>query len=651
MFSKKRNLLCKRRLVSHIVLACLFLSLTGNLGAETRASFRPHHRLRRAHARSLRLSDGTLVPLALVEAPDPPEVTIGERLFLETRFAQYFATHFSGNVNQPLSQGDPTVNDVQTTTGKFLSPFAGKSMNCRSCHFVDEFAEEDGGGNRTYADFARRSPVPAREDGHLTAPRNALNMVDSSVPRSVGLLLHGDGEFATLEALVDSTLTGRNFGWFPQEYLQAQAHIARVIREDDGSGDLARDYASLSYPKLFLGTAPDIPVDLRLPVQYRIDVNSGTDEEVVDAVNRLISAYVFSLTYSRDSNGIHDGSPYDRFLLKNSLSSAPGPDESETAYSQRLLQAVNQLQNPQYVTVGDGAFETHDQKYVFGPLELQGLILFLREAQDAKVSHIQEHSAFLAAALLPGVGFVFLGWAGFRRRRHMIVAVAVVGILCCVLIACGGGSASVPPIPIVEAKHVGNCATCHVAPNFTDFRLHNTGATQEEYDAIHGDGSFAQLAIPYYAERQAHPDDYLPPTPIHPLASGRFRAPASATDAKLTDLGMWNVFANTDFPAPQQRLQDLMCPSSPCDLAQTLPLTIGRFKTPTLRDLGHSQPYLHTGRMDTIEKVLDFYRHTALLAQAGKLRNADPNIAGISIDGQDAAALAAFLRALNEDYD
>src|SRR5262249_13043603 len=142
---------------------------------------------------------------------DPPEVTIGERLFLETRFAQYFAAHFSGNVNAPLTQGDPTVNYVKTTDGKFLGPFAGTSVNCRACHFVDELGEEDGGGNRTYADFASRSPVPDRGDGQLTAPRNALNMVDSSIARQAGLLLHGDGEFATLEALVDSTLTGRNF--------------------------------------------------------------------------------------------------------------------------------------------------------------------------------------------------------------------------------------------------------------------------------------------------------------------------------------------------------------------------------------------------------------------------------------------------------
>jgi len=95
-----------------------------------------------------------------------------------------------------------------------------------------------------------------------------------------------------------------------------------------------------------------------------------------------------------------------------------------------------------------------------------------------------------------------------------------------------------------------------------------------------------------------------------------------------------------------------MCASgSPCVPDQVLPLTIGRFKTPTLRDLAQSQPYLHTGRMDTIEKVLDFYRHTSLLVQAGKLRNGDPALGAISMDADDDRDLAAFLRSLNEDYD
>lgn len=57
---------------------------------------------------------------------DPPEVTIGERLFLETRFAQYFATHSNGNVNLPLLHGDPTLDQVQTTQGTMPGPFAGQ---------------------------------------------------------------------------------------------------------------------------------------------------------------------------------------------------------------------------------------------------------------------------------------------------------------------------------------------------------------------------------------------------------------------------------------------------------------------------------------------------------------------------------------------
>jgi cytochrome c peroxidase len=115
---------------------------------------------------------------------------------------------------------------------------------------------------------------------------------------------------------------------------------------------------------------------------------------------------------------------------------------------------------------------------------------------------------------------------------------------------------------------------------------------------------------------------------------------------------LWNVYANGDFPDPQPRLQGILCaPGSSCEPRQVLPLTIGRFKTPTLRRLAQSQPYLHTGRMDTIEKVLDFYRQASLLVQVGKLRNADPALAAISIDGGDEKDLAAFLRSLNEDYE
>jgi hypothetical protein len=158
-----------------------------------RRSLRPHHALRRAHRQALiaaAVARGQAAPadVAAAAAFDPPEQTVGERLFLETRFAQFFAAHYDGNVNHvlPAGQDDPTVTYVQTTTptDKILGPFAGTSINCRSCHFVDDVDN----GSRTYADYTRRSPIPDRADNHSTAPRNALNMVASNIARSAGLL-------------------------------------------------------------------------------------------------------------------------------------------------------------------------------------------------------------------------------------------------------------------------------------------------------------------------------------------------------------------------------------------------------------------------------------------------------------------------------
>ena len=79
-------------------------------------------------------------------------------------------------------------------------------------------------------------------------------------------------------------------------------------------------------------------------------------------------------------------------------------------------------------------------------------------------------------------------------------------------------------------------------------------------------------------------------------------------------------------------------------------MTIARFKTPTLRDLGQSQPYLHTGRKDIIEDVIHFYREYSKLARAGKARNIDPQNKLRSMDEAHAPPLAAFLKALHEDY-
>lgn len=183
------------------------------------------------------------------------EQAVGERLFLETRFAQAFKAYLEASpgrtVNDP-NAGDAVVDTVETT-GLPISPgpFAGTSMNCRACHMVDDVVTAPGGGMRTYADFARRSPIPARADGKTHAPRNSPALVNSALDRPDGVLFHFDAEFNSMEALVAATFTGRNFGWLPGEKAQAIAHVARVVRGDDGSGDLAQQFDGVSYRLLF----------------------------------------------------------------------------------------------------------------------------------------------------------------------------------------------------------------------------------------------------------------------------------------------------------------------------------------------------------------------------------------------------------------
>src|SRR6266496_3341476 len=155
---------------------------------------------------------------------------------------------------------------------------------------------------------------------------------------------------------------------------------------------------------------------------------------------------------------------------------------------------------------------------------------------------------------------------------------------------------------------IGNCVACHFAPDFTDFSFHNTGAAQEEYDGVHESGAFLRLKIPGLAERNAHFDDWLPATENHPRALGPLLDLPARERPGRTDLGLWNVFANPDHPLAQAPLRALLS-----DTGQTgpdevlLPRTIALFKTPSLRGLAFSGPYLHTGQKDTLEEVIEFY--------------------------------------------
>lgn len=70
----------------------------------------------------------------------------------------------------------------------------------------------------------------------------------------------------------------------------------------------------------------------------------------------------------------------------------------------------------------------------------------------------------------------------------------------------------------------------------------------------------------------------------------------------------------------------------------------GRFKTPTLRGLVETAPYMHDGSLATLEDVVAHYRGGA----QGRT-GLDPRIAPIEMTDDDARHLVAFLRALSSD--
>jgi len=65
----------------------------------------------------------------------------------------------------------------------------------------------------------------------------------------------------------------------------------------------------------------------------------------------------------------------------------------------------------------------------------------------------------------------------------------------------------------------------------------------------------------------------------------------------------------------------------------------GAFKTPTLRDVGKTSPYMHDGSMATLEEVVDFY-------DRGGRRNPalDPDMEQLDLSVEDKRALVAFLK-------
>ena len=152
-------------------------------------------------------------------------------------------------------------------------------------------------------------------------------------------------------------------------------------------------------------------------------------------------------------------------------------------------------------------------------------------------------------------------------------------------------------------KDKGHCVTCHeISWNnalFTDNRFYNIGV------------GFKHLApvlerFIRFVNQGKNPDDF------------------SLTEQQRGELGRYNV---------------------------TKDLTdVGKFKTPTLRNIALTAPYMHDGRMKTLTEVIEHYDKGGDPEQNSNNRFIDTKIFPLHLTQQEKTDLLAFMQALTSPY-
>lgn len=104
--------------------------------------------------------------------------------------------------------------------------------------------------------------------------------------------------------------------------------------------------------------------------------------------------------------------------------------------------------------------------------------------------------------------------------------------------------------------------------------------------------------------------------------------------ADFTDFRFHNVGVGMDHPDPDVGREAVT----------GRPEDRGKFRTPSLRNIARTAPYMHDGRFATLEQVVDFYSKGATPNP-----NLDPELHPFDLTERQKADLIAFLHALNGD--
>jgi len=119
-----------------------------------------------------------------------------------------------------------------------------------------------------------------------------------------------------------------------------------------------------------------------------------------------------------------------------------------------------------------------------------------------------------------------------------------------------------------------------------------------------------------------------------------------SVEARFHNTGLYNIDGLGSYPAPNTGIHEIT--GNPQDM--------GRFRTPTLRNITMTAPYFHDGTAATLDEVLDHY------AAAGRTVTTGPNtgvgsanpfkssfIIGFTLSAQERADLHAFFDSLTDD--
>ncbi len=104
-------------------------------------------------------------------------------------------------------------------------------------------------------------------------------------------------------------------------------------------------------------------------------------------------------------------------------------------------------------------------------------------------------------------------------------------------------------------------------------------------------------------------------------------------------------------PEPKNNGIDLISQDSGLYHTTLNPADIGRFKVPSLRNIELTAPFMHDGRFETLEEVINHYNngvrnHINLSPQLRQGPNGPPRV--LNLNPNERAALAAFLRTLTD---